>query len=197
MNLTSILLIISRILDVERKVDSIYSLLQNGSVPQSGLVSQPPEIPTPQSLNSGETPMASPSPGASPNKPCIQNSPHCFDESSEITDAVQMGLITVDEAETLLNDALSEYGHLPWVVLPSQVTLEQFRRERPSLLSSVLALASRRQARIRESLEREFKKIVSAKVVMDGSPDVDLLQGLLIYLAWYMESIVCETGVWN
>ena len=197
MNLTFILLVISRILDVEKKIDSIYSLLQNGSVPQSGLVSQPPEILTPQSLNSGETFIASPSRGASSNTPYLQNSLHCFDETSEITDAVQMGLITVDEAETLLNDALSEYGHLPWVVFPSQVTLEQFRRERPSLLSSMLALASRRQARIREPLEREFKKVVSAKVVMDGSPDVDLLQGLLIYLAWYMEPFVCETGVWN
>ena len=95
-----------------------------------------------------------------------------------------MGLITSDEAENLLNDASSEYGHFPWVVIPSQVTLEQFRRERPSLLLSLLALASRRRAIIRESLEREFKKIVSAKVVMDGSPDVDLLQGLLVYLAW-------------
>ena len=184
MNLTFILLVISRILDVEKKIDSIYSLLQNGSVPQSGLVSQLPETLTPQSLNSGETCLASPSQGASPNTSYAQNSSHCFEEGSGITDAIQMGLITFDEAENLLNNALSEYGHFPWVVVPSQLTLEQFRRERPILLLSLLALASRRRAIIRESLEREFKKTVSAKVVMDGSPDVDLLQGLLIYLAW-------------
>ena len=95
-----------------------------------------------------------------------------------------MGLVTFDEAENLFKDALSEYGHFPWVVIPSQVTLEQLRRERPCLLLSLLALGSRKRAVIRESLQREFKKIVSAKVVMDGSPDVDLLQGLLIYLGW-------------
>ena len=178
------LVVISRILDVEKKIDSIYSLLQNGSLPQSGLGTQPPETLTPQSLNSGETYLTSPSRGASPNSPYVQNQSHCFEENPGITDAIQMGLITLDEAEKFLNDALSEYGHFPWVVFPSQLTLEQFRRERPFLLLSLLALASRRRAIIRESLEREFKKIVSAKVVMDGSPDVDLLQGLLIYLAW-------------
>lgn len=188
MNLTFILLAISRILDVEKKIDSIYALLQNGSVPQSGLVSQPPEILTPQSLNSCEDTLrdsqGSRSQCASPNALHVQGSSRYFEENPGFTDAIQMGLITANEAEILLNDALSEYGHFPWVVLPSQVTLDQFRRERPSLLSSLLALASRRQPRIRESLEREFKKVVSAKVVMDGSPDVDLLQGLLIYLAW-------------
>ena len=188
MNLTFIFLVISRILDVEKRIDSIYSLLQNGSVPQSELVSQPPETLTPQSLNScGDTlrdAEGSRSHGASPNASHVQDSSRYSEENPGITDAIQMGLITANEAETLLNDAFSEYGHFPWVILPSQVTLDQFRRERPSLLSSLLALASRRQAIIRESLEREFKNVVSAKVIMDGSPDVDLLQGLLIYLAW-------------
>ena len=187
-NLTFIFLVISRITDVEKKIDSIYSLLQNASVPQSGLVSQPPEIPTPQSLNSCEDILkdsqGSRSQCASLNALHVPGSSRYSEENPGFTDAIQMGLITANEAEILLSDALSEYGHFPWVVLPSQVTLDEFRRERPSLLSSLLAIASRRQPIIRESLEREFKNIVSAKVVMDGSPDVDLLQGLLIYLAW-------------
>ena len=99
-------------------------------------------------------------------------------------DVVQMGFITIQEAEVLLNDSLSEYGDFPWVVIPCRLALDLFRHERPCLFLSLLALASRKQVMLHESLEREFKKVISAKVVMDGSPDLDLLQGLLIYLAW-------------
>lgn len=95
-----------------------------------------------------------------------------------------MGIITDQEAEVLLNVSISEYGSFPWMVIPSQLPLNQFRRERPHLLLSLLALASRRQTKPHESLEREFKKLVSTKVIVDGEPDLDLLQGLLVYLAW-------------
>lgn len=179
----------TRIIEVEKKIDSIYSLLHAGPNPQSRLVSQPPETLTPHSLTPGESASwesdISFGQDASPNAPYARGSSHFCEEASGITDVIQMGIISYQEAEVLLEAALSEYGGFPWVVFPSQLPLNIFRRERPSLLLSLLALASRKQAILHESLEREFKKVVGARVIMDGGLDLDLLQGLLIYLAWY------------
>ena len=179
---------ISRIIEVEKKIDGIYSLLQTGPVRQSRLVPQPPETLTPQSLTSGEgvsrESEGSPFQDASPNASHVTSSSTYCEEASVSVDVFQLGIITVHEAEVLLDASLLEYGDFPWVVLPSRLPLDLFRREKPILLLSLLALASRRQALLHDSLVREFKNIISAKVIMDGSPDLDLLQSLLLYLAW-------------
>ena len=179
---------ISRIIEVEKKIDSIYSLLQAGSTPQSRLVSQPPETLTPQTLTPGESASwesdLSLVHDTSLNTPHAGRSSRVCEDTPDIIDVIQMGIISYQEAEVLLEASLSEHGGFPWVVFPSQLPLNVFRRERPSLLLSLLALASRKQATLHASLERELKKGVGAKVIMDGGLDLDLLQGLLVYLAW-------------
>lgn len=106
------------------------------------------------------------------------------EEGSGVLDVIQMGIITIEEAEACLNSSLVEYGDFPWLMFPSELPLSLFRHERPFLLLALLALASRKQTRLYEPLQSEFKKVISNKVVMDGVPDLDLLQGLLVYLAW-------------
>ncbi len=179
---------ISRIIEVEKKIDSIYSLLQTGPISQSRLVSQPPETLTPHSLTSAEGASmeseSSFSHDAPPNASHVKDSSHYSEEASSTIDVIQKGIVTDQEAEDLLNASTSEYGDFPWVVIPLQLPLNSFRRERPSLLLSLLALASRKQAILHKSLEREFRQVVSGRLIMDGGPDLDLLQGLLVYLAW-------------
>lgn len=187
-NLIATFIEISRIIEVEKKIDSIYSLLQAGPIPQSRLVSQPPETLTPHSLTPGESASwdsdLSFVQDASPNTPYARDPSRFGEDASDIIDVIQMGIISYQEAEVLLKASLSDYGGFPWVVFPSQLPLNVFRRERPSLLLSLLALASRKQATLHASLERELKKGVAAKVIMDGGLDLDLLQGLMVYLAW-------------
>ncbi|KAL9066242.1 MAG: hypothetical protein Q9161_007699 [Pseudevernia consocians] len=179
---------ISRIIEVEKKIDSIYSLLHTGPILQGGLVSQPPEMLTPHSLASGEGASRGSESSfgqvASPNASHESRSSHPCEEASSKVDVIQMGIITNQEAEVLLNASSLEFGGFPWVAIPSQLPFNSFRRERPSLFLSLLALAARKQATLHEPLEREFKKIVSGRLIMDGGPDLDLLQGLLSYLAW-------------
>ena len=179
---------ISRIIEVEKKIDSIYSLLQTGPISQSRLVSQPPETLTPHSLTSAEgASMESESSfghDAPPNAAHVKDSSHYSDEASGTIDIIQKGVITEQEAEDFLDTSRSEYEGFLWVAIPYKLPLNSFRRERPFLLLSLLALASRKQSTLHESLEGEFRKVVSARLIMDGGPNLDLLQGLLFYLAW-------------
>lgn len=180
-DLNDLFMVISRIIEVEKKIDSIYSLLQTAPSLPSGLA-------TPRSLPCGES--ASQGSETSPYQNAIQSAvdtggPSVYGEdgSGEL-DVVQMGIITVQEAEACLDSSVVEYGGFPWVVFPSELPLSLLRRERPFLLLALLALASRKQSRLYEPLQSEFKKVISNRVIMDGVPDLDLLQGLLVYLGW-------------
>lgn len=184
----------SRIIEVEKKIDSIYSLLQTGpqgSRPANGAALRVPELPTPQSLPSPES-VGNES-GSCSHQESTSNAFDMGDLSQFSADApgtmdvIQKGIISLKKAEDLLNAVTSEYGSFHWLIFPSGLSLNIYRRERPFLLLALLALASRKQRRLYEPLQDEFKNVLSAKVIMNGTPNVDILQGLLVYLAWYLQ----------
>jgi hypothetical protein len=174
--------------EVEKKIDSIYSLLQAAPTLPSGLAVQPPEMPTPRSLFSGDS--ASQASEISPTPNTILgaldggDSSLYSDEASGLVDVIQMGIITIQEAKDLVESSMVNYGGLPWVEFPSELPLGRYRRERPFLLLALLALSSRKQAKLAEPLQSEFKNVISNKIVMEGERNLDLLQGLMVYLAW-------------
>ena len=106
----------------------------------------------------------------------------------ERSDVVCKGIIIFQEAEELVQAFRLGYGDFPFIIIPSASPLEVLRQERPFLLLAVLVVASRKQHKLQDALEREFRRSLSAKVIMEGARNLDLLQGLLIYLAWYVRN---------
>lgn len=171
-------------MEVEKKIDSIYSLLQTAPTLPSGLAVQPPEMPTPRSVFYGDSASQGSEISLTPNTIISALDGGNPDEVSGLVDVIQMGIITIQEAEDLVESSLVKYGGLLWVDFPSELPLGRYRRERPFLLLALLALSSRKQAQLAEPLQSEFKKVISNKIVMEGKRDLDLLQGLMVYLAW-------------
>jgi hypothetical protein len=56
--------------------------------------------------------------------------------------------------------------------------------DRPFLLLAAVAAASSKYCHLQDALIRQFKESLSQRVVMAGEKDLDLLQGLLVHLAW-------------
>ncbi|EPE34573.1 hypothetical protein GLAREA_10267 [Glarea lozoyensis ATCC 20868] len=100
-----------------------------------------------------------------------------------VHDSISKNIITFTKAEAYLN-AFREHS-FPWVRLPEQKSLETLRRERPFLLQSVLTFAAYEEVRLQRSLETELKSTLMKKILVEGEKSLDLLQGLLVYLAWY------------
>jgi hypothetical protein len=48
-----------------------------------------------------------------------------------------------------------------------------------------MAAASSKEKKLQQSLEQELRSTLCSKVLLDGEKSLDLLQGLLVYLAWY------------
>ena len=75
--------------------------------------------------------------------------------------------------------------HFHCVVVGEGDTVESMARERPFVLLAVLAAASGSRTLQGHSLyDEEFRKILGLKFVAGGERTAELLQGLVVYLAW-------------
>ena len=90
------------------------------------------------------------------------------------------------DAESLLVAFKQDLAPFSLLWPPYDHGLERLRRDRPFLLHSILAIASRRHPTIQDQLEREFREILARKLIIEGARDLDLLQGLLMHLTWYV-----------
>ncbi|KAL5001032.1 hypothetical protein BDV10DRAFT_192527 [Aspergillus recurvatus] len=102
-------------------------------------------------------------------------------DSSWITD---LGL-NLAVLEHLLDGFRSLACYFPFVVIPAGWTVASMAEDRPFLLLSAVACASSRHGSLQQALAEELKETLSHRVVIAGEKDMDLLQGLLVHLAWF------------
>lgn len=74
--------------------------------------------------------------------------------------------------------------YFPFVTLPKDCSCRDLLQQRPMLMFAVLTVASYDSVLLQLTLSREFRKVVTVKV-MNGEKSLDLLQGLLIFIAWH------------
>uniref|UniRef100_L2FPE0 Zn 2cys6 transcription factor n=1 Tax=Colletotrichum fructicola (strain Nara gc5) TaxID=1213859 RepID=L2FPE0_COLFN len=92
----------------------------------------------------------------------------------------------LDSAEKLLQTFRTMLKNFPCVALPPDATVTSLSKTKPFLLLAILATASGSSALQGHTLyDEEFRKILGLKFVAGGERTLELLQGLLIYTAWY------------
>lgn len=97
-------------------------------------------------------------------------------------DAISKGFLDVDEANQLLANFVVTSAEFPLIVLPFEAGLECLRWERPCLLLAVLTACARDH--LQTQLEVEFRKMLADRVILRAEKNIDLLQGLLVFLTW-------------
>jgi 1,2-phenylacetyl-CoA epoxidase catalytic subunit len=108
--------------------------------------------------------------------------------SSWITD---LGL-SLAVLEHLLDGFRSLVRYFPFVIIPADWTVTYMAENRPFLLLSAVACASSRFGNLQQALAEELKETLSHRVVIAGEKDLDLLQGLLVHLAWF---VLCSCSI--
>ncbi|KAH6628308.1 hypothetical protein F5144DRAFT_304043 [Chaetomium tenue] len=93
----------------------------------------------------------------------------------------------LDSAGKLLETFRGEMmSHFHCVVLREDETVASMAKDRPFVLLAILAAASGSSTLQGHSLyDEEFRKILGLKFVAGGERTIELLQGLVIYIAWY------------
>ncbi|KAL4992686.1 hypothetical protein BDW68DRAFT_148568 [Aspergillus falconensis] len=102
-------------------------------------------------------------------------------DSSWITD---LGL-SLAVLEHLLDGFRSFASYFPFVVIPAGWSVASMAQDRPFLLLSAVTCASSRYGSLQQALAEELKETLGHRVVIAGEKDLDILQGLLVHLAWF------------
>ncbi|KAJ5373413.1 hypothetical protein N7517_005419 [Penicillium concentricum] len=107
------------------------------------------------------------------------------DGDAALEDIISRDLLDIETAEKYLSAFKTKLTpHFPFVVVPPDVSVEQLRQEKPFLCLAILASASYENMPLQRALGDEVKKVVASRMVIGGEISFELLQGLLVFLAW-------------
>ncbi|KAL4960655.1 Zn(II)2Cys6 transcription factor [Aspergillus stella-maris] len=138
----------------DRKIAALESKINELTVDRAGLASK--DIPTP-----------------------------FFDGKSALQDFISRGFLALDTAERYLSNFKAKMiPSFPFVVICSSLPVEELRQTKPFLFSAIMAAASYENMSLQRALGHEFKKTVASRMIVDGEVSFELLQGLLVFLAW-------------
>lgn len=98
-----------------------------------------------------------------------------------------------DDIQRYLDKFQESQAYLPFIRLPANIAVEVMMKRHPFLLLGILAAMSMPDVYVHQKLDAKFKRVLSERTIEREEKSLDLLQGLLVYLAWY-ECIGSEIG---
>ncbi|KAF1960558.1 hypothetical protein CC80DRAFT_259436 [Byssothecium circinans] len=194
----------NRVAEMERKLDKLSAIVTATPVPKAAPQPSLPFVTTVPSQVGDTVPPTStpvsavpPPPTASLAKPTVLPNPRETPESAmsfweSISDTIS-GLgrldpvirsISVIHMQSLLESYRTMADFFPFVTLPKDCLCRDLIQRRPMLMFAVLTAGSYDSALLQLTLSREFRKVIMVKI-MNGEKSLDLLQGLLVFIAWH------------
>ncbi|KAJ0421602.1 hypothetical protein BJY00DRAFT_107203 [Aspergillus carlsbadensis] len=111
------------------------------------------------------------------------NSLEKSDAASE--DVISRDFLDIETAERYLKLFKTKLiPHFPFVVVPQDISIKQLRQKKPFLCLAILASASYENMPLQRALGAQFKKAVASRLIIGGEISFELLQGLMVFLAW-------------
>jgi hypothetical protein len=201
----------TRVSEMEQRIDNLAAIVTAVSAPSSAPIPTLPPVgvvpsqsvdatqrtPTPAPAASS-TPAPPPVPPSLPvGKPSLLPNPGSTQESAlsfwdSLNDTISgvgrldpvIRSITVIHMQHLLETYRVMADFFPFVTLPKESFCRDIIQQRPMLMFAVLTAASYDSTLLQLTLSREFRKVVMLKL-MKGEKSLDLLQGLLVFVAWH------------
>ncbi|KAF2756566.1 hypothetical protein EJ05DRAFT_502069 [Pseudovirgaria hyperparasitica] len=100
-------------------------------------------------------------------------------------DVIDIGLLSLQKAEQLLSVyRASMIYHFPFVMPSPQHTAETLRQSQPYLFLAIMANASYQEMTLQRKLATMMCSQVSRHIIARGEVSFDLLQALLVFVAW-------------
>ncbi|KAJ5767270.1 uncharacterized protein N7511_004886 [Penicillium nucicola] len=100
-------------------------------------------------------------------------------------DIIGGGILTIETAESYLQNFKTKMTpNFPFVVVAPSISIMQLHQEKPFLCLTILASAAYDNMPLQRALGEEIKKFIASRMLLNGKVSFDLLQGLLVFLAW-------------
>jgi hypothetical protein len=101
-------------------------------------------------------------------------------------DVIDRGIISISKADILLEKfKTTKMVQFPFVIIPPTMRASYLRRQCPFLFLTVIAASSDDEISLQRTLGLEVKQNISRRMVFGNEIDLELLQGLLIHVAFY------------
>ena len=171
----------TRVAEVEKKLDNIFALLQHNQSPSSSESPNEP-VESVDSIAPQPPPVAFPTPESRPAEviPSFQAQRPPANDVNAWTD-----IVPLDKAQEFLNVYRTQCHSFPFLCVPTYASVQTLSSERPFFFLSVLYMGSYRETAFQRPLDDHLRKVLSSKIIVDGEISMDILQGLLVFLAWY------------
>ncbi|PYH46320.1 Zn(II)2Cys6 transcription factor [Aspergillus saccharolyticus JOP 1030-1] len=170
-------------------------LSDNQASSNSNAASPPSMLDVPSNGSSGPSPVyVSRNSGAtSTPDTSISDSGASLSSGAASLNATEPSGLQAEEYLTFFQTQMLPY--FPCMHIPPGTTSQKLRRDRPFSWLCIMAVVSRSSAQTRPLFDR-IKHIVSQKLVHEYScRDLDILQGLLIYLGWSNQQVYNRANV--
>ncbi|KAI8662450.1 Zn(2)-C6 fungal-type domain-containing protein [Fusarium sp. Ph1] len=171
---------IGRVAQLEKKIDGIVSLL----AAQKGLSPLTPESPQDVPAQQQPIPEDIQTVQLAPDRlppPIIGRS----DDDYADLELFPGFRITHDEATKRLEVYRRDYvPEFPFVPMPNSLASHEFYSESRFLFWTILAVVSPLKEKVQMDFKAWFRKYLAEHVVMGQERSLDILQGILVYLAW-------------
>ncbi len=191
--------------DLDKKLEKLTAIVATmaptaPSPTQSTLPPLVSSVPSQYTENSQQTPTPpadQPTSGSSIPRTPISHAPGSNPDNSlpfwDSMNATLSGLgrldpvirsISTAHMQMLLEIYQRMVKYFPFVPLPKDYAFQDLVQDRPMFMFAVLTVASHDSVLLQLMLSREFRKVIMVKI-MNGEKSLDLLQGLLVFLAWH------------
>lgn len=95
------------------------------------------------------------------------------------------GLLSLEKGQEFLDTFRTRMSpHFPFVIVAESVTIQGLVQDRPTLCIAILAAASHEDLKLQQKLGKLFNEIVLVRMIKGPFATLDMLQGLLVHLAW-------------
>jgi hypothetical protein len=90
----------------------------------------------------------------------------------------------VDEAGLLASFKTDFAHYFPFVVIPPNKPAQELQQESPHLYEGILMVTSCREPSRQGDMAKELLQNLTTNIVLRAEATLDLLQALLVYIAW-------------
>jgi hypothetical protein len=88
-----------------------------------------------------------------------------------------------EEDDNLKTFEAIKLKRFPFIILPESQTAQDLRQEQPFLWLCIMAVSSKSSVQ-QIALEKELRTIIGRQLLLEGEKTLDLLLGVMTYIAW-------------
>ena len=93
--------------------------------------------------------------------------------------------LSYEEADDMLHVYQTQMTeHFPFVIVPAGTRTQDLRADKPFLYAAIILAASRQKLPRQTLAGSRLMEYLSIRMLLNGEKNLDLLQGILVYIAW-------------